>query len=45
MTVIIAEDKDDVISKLCDFIQTKAKESIDRNGVFSIGFSGKNYSY
>lgn len=44
MSVIVVPDKDAVITKLCDLIQTAAKESIDRNGCFSIGLSG-NYFF
>lgn len=45
MTVIITQNKDEVITKLCEFIETAAKESIDKNGVFSIGFSGIKFNY
>lgn len=45
MPVIIVEDKEKVILKLCELIQTAAKESIALNGVFSIGFSGKVFKF
>lgn len=44
MTVIIVQDKNEVIAKLCDLIQTVSKESIELHGFFSIGFSGTRYS-
>ncbi|CAG9816408.1 unnamed protein product [Phaedon cochleariae] len=40
MTVIVVESKDDVISKLCEIIETTAIESIQNKGLFLIGFSG-----
>lgn len=40
MPVIVVPDKNAVITKLCDLIEAVAKESIDQNGKFSIGFSG-----
>lgn len=43
MPVIIAKDKDEVISKLCELIERVSKESIELNGLFSIGLSGKTF--
>lgn len=43
MPVIIAQDKDEVISKLSDLIEKVSNESIEQNGFFSIGFSGTKY--
>ncbi|KAJ8926154.1 hypothetical protein NQ314_021497 [Rhamnusium bicolor] len=40
MTVIVVENKDEVISKLCELIETTAKHSIENNGIFNIGVSG-----
>lgn len=39
--IIFAKDKNEVIQKLCDLIETAAKESIDKNGVFYVGLSGE----
>ncbi|XP_050518249.1 6-phosphogluconolactonase [Diabrotica virgifera virgifera] len=40
MTVIVVENKDKVIEKLCELIERAAKESIDKGDVFLIGVSG-----
>lgn len=42
MTPIIIKESDEasVIKKLCELIETKAKEAIDARGVFRVGLSG-----
>lgn len=44
MTVIIAENKEGVIDKLCELIESTAKDSIENHGQFYVGFSGKYLS-
>ncbi|KAG5891926.1 hypothetical protein JTB14_030071 [Gonioctena quinquepunctata] len=40
MSTIIVETKEQVISKLCELIETVAEESVQKNGVFLVGVSG-----
>ncbi|XP_018573459.1 6-phosphogluconolactonase [Anoplophora glabripennis] len=40
MSVIVVENKDEVITRLCKLIETTAVHSIEENGTFNIGVSG-----
>ncbi|XP_074035027.1 6-phosphogluconolactonase [Leptinotarsa decemlineata] len=40
MSIIVVENKDEVISKLCELIEEVAEKSIQTNGIFSVGVSG-----
>lgn len=40
MSIIVVNNKEEVITKLCELIEATAGPSIDENGIFNIGVSG-----
>lgn len=40
MSIIVVNNKEEVITTLCELIETTARRSIDENGIFKIGVSG-----